>query len=107
MAIGRKVWVGRSGQQYEYRTYLLNHEFSDEPGNYIFVKRMTELAVEKPLYVGETSTLEGRFENHHKAECARKLGITHIDAHGSSSNEATRKAEEQDLIEALNPPCND
>ena len=99
-------WSGASGKQYKYWIDDINTSFKDEPGNYIYAK---EISPDRwvPIYIGETDSLKDRLSsNHEKLPCIKRHGGTHIHAHTSSSDEDIRRAEEADLIEKWNPPCN-
>ena len=98
-------WTGASGKKYKYGIFDLGTEFSKMDGNYIFAREAN--GRHSPIYVGETGDLSERFDNHHKMPCIKRGGATHIHAHGSYGGAETRRAEEQDLIAYLHPPCND
>ncbi len=99
-------WPGQSGREYTYKIYSLSTEFKRLPGNYVFARENTPGKF-LPVYIGETSDLSERFDNHHKMPCIRKHGATHICVHTSSADEEIRRAEEDDLITKWRPPCND
>ena len=99
-------WSGKSGKEYKYWIYEIGTTFDEVPANYIFAKETTQGNF-SPIYIGQTSDLSERFDNHHKMPCIRREGATHICAHKSSANETTRKVEEADLIQRWNPDCND
>lgn len=99
-------WTGQSGTKYRYWVYPLGTGMKEAPGNYVFT-RETEPLKWRPIYIGQTGDLSERFDNHHKMPCIRQNGATHIHTHTSSADEATRKAEEDDLIERWHPICND
>ena len=101
-------WPGASGKKYGYWITNIDAVFKDKPGNYIFAKETSPgsgrwLAV----YIGQTSNLNQRLENHEKAKCAIRKGSTHIHAHTTDSKIKTiRLYEEADLIDQLAPVCN-
>lgn len=97
-------WSGLSGKAYTYEAHPVNTSWNNVPGNYIFAKQTASGWV--ALYIGETGNLKNRLSGHEKYPCAVNNGITHILAHVSSNIEAVRKAEEIDLINRWNPPCN-
>lgn len=99
------TWTGQSGAPYRYEVYPLNQEFKKAPGNYIIAKLIGPSQL-KALYVGETGDLSERFDGHHKMPSILRNGATHICAHLSPDSAVLRRAEEQDLIAALTPPCN-
>lgn len=98
------IWPGLTGNRYVYEVYRIGTPFKSVPGNYIFARwdggRWTN------LYTGETGDLSERFTNHHKEPCVLSRGATHLHVHQSSTNAATRRAEEGDIIKRHRPPCN-
>jgi len=100
------LWSGQSGKEYKYWISDLNSTFKQSPGNYIFTKE-TQPGRFVPIYIGQTSNLSERLENHDHLPCIRRNGATHICSHTSSNDEATRRAEEDDLIQHWSPICND
>ena len=103
---GNIKWPGASGSSYDYQIYKIGTEFKNVPGNYIFAKE-TSQSRWTPIYIGETSNLSERFDDHHKMPCIRRHGSTHIHVHTSSSNANVRRTEESDLLAAWNTTCND
>ncbi len=99
-------WVGKSGTKYRYWIYPMGQSFTAKPGNYIFAKETTPNKW-RPIYIGQTSDLSARFDNHHKLPCIRKNEATHIHAHTNDAGEKARLAEEADLIANYDPICND
>ena len=97
-------WTGQSGKKYQHWIYDLNISFKPGAGIYIFAKE-TKPHSWSPVYIGQTSDLSERFDNHHAMKCALRNGATHIHAH-SNDNENRRLEEEMDLIEHWSPTCN-
>jgi len=107
MASRTITWEGTSGKTYKYWIYDIGYDnFDAVPANYIFTKE-TEPQTHRPIYIGETEDISERFDNHHKIDCIKKNGATHIHAHKSSTSKETRCAEESDLIKKWAPVCND
>ena len=100
------VWSGKSASKYTYSIYPLDVTFLNRAGNYVFVKE-TEPKTFLAIYVGETSDLSEGFDSHPKMPCITRHGATHITAHTNSGTDSDRRAEELDLIQGLDPPCND
>ena len=98
------VWGGRSGQKYTYYVYEIGTNLKAAGGNYIFAKVVGGVWV--PVYIGQTSDLSTRFDNHHKMPCIRRNGATHIHAH-LNALERDRLAEEADLLAGRTTSCND
>ena len=98
---------GGSGTKYKYQINTIGTSFKDIPGNYLFLKE-GESKVWTVLYVGETGSLADRLNNpdtHHKIECVRDEGGTHIGTHESSADEDERRKEESDLLANRSPAC--
>ena len=97
-------WPGQSGERYTYYVYDIRTKFNSAPGNYIFAKLVNGRW--SPVYIGETSDLSERFDNHHAMPCIKRNGATHIHAHRNDSGVNARRAEESDLIRNFKPSCN-
>ena len=103
------TWKGKSGTEYKYWIHAIGTTFEDEPGNYMFIKE-TEPSRFRPVYIGETESLAERLndpDSHHKRQCTKREGATHLCTHTNSKGENARRDEESDLIAAYEPPCND
>lgn len=100
------MWSGRLGKDYKYTIHPIGTTFKEEPGNYIFA-RQTIPRSWSPCYIGQTENLNQRLGNHEKEACAKRNGATHIHAHLTSGGETARKAEEKDLLQKWNTPCNE
>ena len=98
-------WPGASGKKYKYWIYSIDTRFKDEPGNYIFTK-LNSAGKWTPVYIGETQSLRDRLPNHEKLPCVNQNGGTHLHAHLTSGGQQARLAEETDLVQKFNPPCN-
>lgn len=98
-------WPGASGAKYKYYIYKIGASLKAEGGNYIFAKLDAQNRW-TPIYIGQTSNLSERFDNHHKADCIKRNGATHIHAHLNSLKQ-DRLDEETDLLQNFSPPCND
>ena len=94
-------WRGASGQTYTYYIHELPWRPADKhDGNYIFAKQANGswLAV----YIGQ-GHVQSRYDAAMDEGCINDKGATHYHVH-TKSDEATRKAEESDLIDG-NPEC--
>ena len=98
-------WPGKSGKKYLYWIYEIGTSFTAKPGNYIFAKQ-TKPNTWSPIYIGQTSDLSERLENHNEMPCIKRNGDTHIHAHTNSGGEEARLTEESDLISEWSPVCN-
>ena len=99
-------WPGKKGQSYTYYIFPIDTNFDQNPGNYVFAKE-TSPRRWTPVYIGETSDLSERFDNHHKMPCIRRAGATHIHAHINRAGAQARRSEEADLVNRWKPQCND
>lgn len=97
-------WPGLSGNEYTYYIYDMPGSFKAQPGNYIFCKIVNNEWV--PIYIGETSDLSDRFENHHASSCIINSSVTHIHAHLTKGGKQVRLDEETDLRQNFDTPCN-
>lgn len=102
------TFTGKSGRAYDFRIYLWEHKFKALPAVYI----VTERAIEpnspptfSPVYVGVTDDLSRIFESHEKQECFEMYYANTI-AVLAESDPSERARVLQDLLEALDPPCN-
>lgn len=104
--------IGKSGKEYTFKLSTFD-SFDDIKdgftghGLYLFTKRDSECS-HKLLYLGMASTLETRFDSHHKKdklieEGANCLGVYHM----NNSTKESRKEAESDLLAANNFSCND
>ena len=101
------VWTGADGTRYEYTVHSLNTDWYDVPGNYIFTKQNSQ-GQWVAIYIGETGSLRDRLSgDHENYPCGKRHGMTHIHAHTSSKVRTDRLAEEKNLVQRYNPPCND
>jgi hypothetical protein len=102
------VFTGRSGREYEFRIYVWENEFIPSPAVYVVTERTIEpgqAPAYRPLYVSQTPDISGVFENHPKNECFQ-LHYANTIAIIPEADESERVRIEEDLIAALQPPCN-
>ena len=101
------IWEGASGNKYKYWIYPIGYDhFDPVPANYIFAKEAPP-KTHSEIYIGETEDISERFDYHHKIDCIKRNGATHIHAHKRSNDKETRRKEESDLIRKWKPICND
>lgn len=99
-------WPGLTGRPYRY-WFLTDPRpigIVDKPGNYMFVRPTPTGWV--PVYIGQTDNLRNRLPTHERWADAVAAGATKIMGHSMEGGEAVRCAEEKDLIQRWNPPCN-
>jgi hypothetical protein len=101
---------GASGITYSFNMYEIGTNWKENfPCVYYISKRILKQggsATHNGIYVGETEDIKERHSSHHKQDCFEKYGYNCISIHQESSSR-TRLQIEQDLVKALNPPCND
>ena len=120
------IWTGKSGKKYTYESYPIGTKFDKMPGNYIFAKESfagigtksilnagTEIKTKEyspedwsAVYIGQTSDLHERLNNHEEMNASILKGATHIHINKSNSDKEMRMKEEADLIANHSPPCN-
>ena len=101
--IGKVTFYGEDND-HEFEAYTTNHQFSDVGAVYILSRREGNSYIS--LYIGETSQLKKRLQNHEKWPCARRNNVNCICVH-YESNSYNRRSIEKDLLRNSNPPCND
>lgn len=95
---------GASGRSYSFDVYPWGTSFKAVGAVYTILKNNgTNFTI---LYIGQTSDLSERFDNHHKQPCFDRHGKTHIGIHLESS-ESRRFNIETDLVRNYTPVCND
>ena len=107
--LGTLTLTGQSGNKYKFTVYSWGTGFQSFGAIYYISKRTEKpdgTGTHSEIYIGQTGDMSERFDNHHKASCFRQHGVNAISAHGDE-NENSRLRKEEDLIDALHPPCND
>ena len=97
---------GKSGNSYIFQIYEISVKFNGGGGVYLFTKLMGDKLTHKSVYLGITNDLSTRFNNHHKKDCIKNNGATHLCVL-INNNETERNAIEEDLLGAINTLCND
>lgn len=97
-------WYALSGRAFDFAVHSPSTSWIDAPAIYIFAKYVGSQWV--ALYVGEANNLQARLIGHEKWETAVLLGMIGVHVLFHHGTEAERKADESDLIAALNPPLN-
>ena len=106
--LGTLPLTGQSGQDYNFDVYAWGSQFTAVGAVYYISKRTEKsdgTGSHDKIYVGQTSDLSERFDNHHKANCFQRNNVNAISLY-LENNESARLSIEEDLINALNPPCN-
>jgi hypothetical protein len=101
------TFTGASRTLYEFTAYSLDTIFKAIGAVYIFTKRTVhdDRGSHERLYIGQTSDLSERFENHEKWPCISEYSVNCICVH-PESNEQTRINIETDLRNNNDIPCN-
>lgn len=103
------VWQGARGTKYEFEHYAIGTAFNALPGVYIFCGMHAD-GRWYAKYVGQTDNFARRLDDelalHHRLDCARRAGATHICAMVVHGGDAARLEIETHLRQLQNPPCN-
>ncbi|WP_315823316.1 GIY-YIG nuclease family protein [Paraflavitalea speifideaquila] len=97
--------TGKSGTQYTFTLYSGMPEFNSIGGVYVFTKAATVGGSHTVIYIGMTSDLSTRFDNHHKMPCIQKNGANFLGVL-TINEESRRRNAENDLLAAYTPTCN-
>ena len=94
---------GASGRSYDFDVYPWGTSFKAVGAVYTVLKRNgSNFSI---LYIGQTSDLSERFDNHHQRPCFDRNGKTHIGIHLELA-ESRRFDIETDLVRNYSPTCN-
>jgi len=108
--LGGITFKGASGKTYEFTIYSWGTTFKAVAAVYVITKRYKKSSddgyTHTVLYVGETSDLSKRFDDHHKADCFEENGANCICIR-FEDDQSTRLEIEDDLIKSYDPTCND
>ena len=96
---------GASGANYTFYVYPWGTDLKSIGGVYMVLHNSTSNGNYAILYIGQTSDLSERFDNHHKKPCFDRNRKTHISAKVESS-EQRRLTIESDLLGNYNTTCN-
>ncbi|MCY4555137.1 MAG: GIY-YIG nuclease family protein [Chloroflexi bacterium] len=100
------TWPGKGSRKHKFTLYDIGTDFRAIGACYIFTKESTS-GKWTAIYVGQTSDLSERFDNHHAMPCIKKNGATHICVYTEGMRDAVeRRKLERELIDRLDPPCN-
>ncbi len=107
--------VGQSGKRYLFNLYSfdnfddLRNAFNTIAALYVFTKRFRKESGNYShdlIYLGETSNLSERFDNHHKESCIKMRNPNCIGIYSFVGTEQQRKNAERDILESYDFPCN-
>jgi excinuclease UvrABC nuclease subunit len=96
---------GASGSKYRFYLYPWDANLNALGGVYMVLRKTIQNGNHTVLYIGQTSDLSERFDNHHKKSCFDRNRKSHIAAMLEPS-EAKRLRIEGDLIGNYSPTCN-
>ncbi len=102
------TFTGTSGATYGFEVYPWDTGFNAVGAIYLVTKRSRNSGgrfSHTRIYVGQTSDLSERFDNHHQASCFSGHGVNCICVYREDS-ERQRLQIEADLISNYRPPCN-
>lgn len=104
-----RIFYGESGNKYEFEIVSPRHDWGEEEaGVYIFAEN--DNGQYTPLYIGETSDMARRWQEHQRAEgkweCASAEGANCICFY-EVDEEDERIFNEIDLIRKFDTPCNE
>lgn len=113
--VGTVAVKGKSGKVYNF-TFHTFDSFEDVKdgftghGLYVFTMRYKDGDVYRHslIYLGMATSLDTRFEGHHKEDCIKRNGANCIGIHlMNNSTPESRKAAESDILAANNFTCNE
>lgn len=103
------TWPTVSGNKHTMELCTIGASFKTNPGVYIFCKPAANNRWAQ-IYVGECEDFNDRLnlnlEQHHRWECIKRNGATHLCVMQVSGGKLSRTAVETDLRQQLDPPCN-
>ena len=103
-------WPGASGKKYSTEVYKLGTRFKPNPGIYIFCREGSPAGKWAQIYVGECESFKSRLyddlEQHHRWDCIKRNGGTHVCVMRVDGGKTARLRVETDLREELDPSCN-
>ena len=102
------TFTGQSGQTYTFRIYVWKHQFKPLGGVYVVTERRMEPdhpPTYAPIFVDQTDDLSQLFDDHPNRTCFEFYYANTI-AVMAEPNETERGRIKEDLLDALQPPCN-
>lgn len=104
-------WRGISGTTYKMQICVMEHEWAQAPGLYLFAVQ-DHAGLLTAVYVGQTDDLRRRMSEYRgdlsgKWYAAKRLGIVSVHAMTMSGTEYDRKRIELDLIQGIKPRLNE
>ncbi|GMR16307.1 MAG: hypothetical protein BMS9Abin31_0631 [Gammaproteobacteria bacterium] len=97
--------TGASRRTFSFQAFPWGTKFNPSGAVYAILKQ-TPTGHYSVIYIGQTSDLSKRFENHHQQECFDRNGKSHIAVY-PVSGESRRFDIETDLLRSYKPVCND
>lgn len=95
---------GKSKRTYKFDLYPKSYSWNSVAGVYLVLRQ--SMSKYDPIYIGETSDLGDRFQNHHKRTCFERNGWTHL-GFLHEKNLKKRRAIESDILGNYKWYCND
>ncbi len=106
--IGTITLRGLSGNKYDFDVYKWGTGFHEFGAVYYISKRVVKFdgtVSHTQIYIGQTSNMSDRFDDHHKAKCFKDNDVNAISVHQDDDKDS-RLEKEADLIGAHDPVCN-
>ena len=108
---GISEWIGASGAVYRYNIYPIGTRMKPEEGNYIYARHSYDEHGEQvyyPVYIGQGILRKrARLNSRDDGDCIEDAGATHFHSHRRNADKRDRLAEETDLRNSYDTPCND
>lgn len=100
------TFTGQDGKKYKFQVYPKNTTFRAIPALYAFLGRRITDGKYFVLYIGQTSDLSKRFDNHHKWDEATWNGFKYIGV-CTGVTLLDLDDDEKNLIAYYRPRCNE
>ena len=106
--VGTVNWTGASRKIYSFDVYTMDTKFNEVECVYLYTKIVNNIY--QPIYVGQTSQLATRLDQHANGDedsekCIQHSGATHLHVH-MLKPESSRRSVENDLLKNYNWSCN-
>jgi predicted GIY-YIG superfamily endonuclease len=106
--VGTVNWTGASRKSYSFDVYTLDTRFNEAECVYLYTKTVNN--VYQPIYVGQTSQLATRLDQHANGDedsdkCIQRSGATHLHVH-LLKLESSRFTVETDIRNNYKWSCN-
>lgn len=107
--LGTLTLTGQSGTEYTFDVYPADTDWNPGVACVYYISNRTPKSdggwTHSAIYIGETNDLRDRLANHHKQACFDRHDYNAISIYQLSDSD-DRLIAEDDLITAIDPPCN-